>query len=191
MVVLYEDENEVVKPLVAYIVACVNRNERCIYVSGDTNMELLIDTLSKEIDYVGAISKNQLLMLDKKDAYSKEGIFEPDKMIALIEELTNESLEQGYNGMAITGELSWLLEYGNGIDKIIEYEWKLNDRIFNRLEVSALCRYNMKKFSDEMIINIIQVHPYIVYKNRIHENPYYLPPEGYKEGDYFEDDDYD
>ncbi|MBK5254193.1 MAG: MEDS domain-containing protein [Peptostreptococcaceae bacterium] len=184
MVLLYEDENEVVEPLVAYIAACINRNERCIYVSGDTNMELLIETLCKEIDYFEALSKKQLMMLDKKDAYSKDGIFEPDKMILLIEELTTESIEMGYNGMAITGELSWLLEYGNGIDKIIEYEWKLNDRVFNRLEVSALCRYNLNKYSDETIINIIQLHPYIVYKNRIHENPYYLPLDGYREGEY-------
>jgi hypothetical protein len=31
-----------------------------------------------------------------------------------------------------------------------------------------------------MIRNIIQLHPDFTWQNRIHENPYYIPPEGFK-----------
>ena len=181
MVLLYNDENDVVKPVVEFMVASLDRNERCIYVSGDTNMKMLKNTLGKYIDIDERIEKKDLFLLNKENAYAKDGEFEPDKMIELILSLTEESLELGYSGMSITGELSWVLDYGSGIDKIIEYEWKLNERVFTKKELTALCRYNLNKFEDEMITNIIQLHPIVVYKDKIHENPYYLPPDGYKE----------
>ena len=178
MVLLY---NDVVKPVVDFMVASLDRNERCIYVSGDTNMDMLIETLGEYIDIENRIEKNDLFLLSKEDAYSKDGEFVPDKMIELLLKLSEESLNLGYSGISITGELSWVLNYGDGIDKIIEYEWKLNERVFVKKELTALCRYNLNKFDDTMIANIIQLHPIIVYKGKIHENPYYLPPEGFKE----------
>jgi len=181
MVLLYNNEKEVIEPLVEYIMESLLRNEKCIYISGDTDIETLKKEMQKKIAYESYILSEQLLMLDKADAYSKDGEFAPDKMIALLKEYTKEAFKSGYTGIAVTGELSWVLEYEDGIDRIIEYEWKLNDQIFNQENMTALCRYNMTKFSDEMIINIIQLHPYIVYNNKIHENPFYLPPESYKE----------
>lgn len=181
MVLLYRNEKEVIEPLTEYIVESLLRNEKCLYISGDTEIQMLIKSIEEQIDLDQYISSGQFLMLEKTEAYSKNGEFAPDKMIGLLRELTEEALKSGYTGMSITGELSWVLNYEDGMERIIEYEWKLNDQIFNQVNLSALCRYNMTKFSDEMIINVIQLHPYIVYKNRIHENPFYLPTESYKE----------
>jgi signal transduction histidine kinase/CheY-like chemotaxis protein len=181
MVILYKNEEEVIQPIVSYIFGCLERNERCIYVSGDTNIEKLIIELKKEFDYDFYIEKGQLLMMDKSEAYSKSGEFIPFMMINVLKSLVNESLEMGYSGMGITGELSWVLNYEDGIERIYEYEWMLNDQIFNDYNMSAVCRYNIKKFSDEVITNIIQLHPFIIYNGSIHENPYYLPPIAYKQ----------
>ena len=181
MVLLYYNENDVVKPVSEFITASLDRGERCIYVSGDTNMGMLKKVLSEYYDLEKIINKGDLIIIDRDEAYSKNGEFEPDKMIELLTDLTKDSLDLGYRGMSITGELSWLLDYGDKLDKIIEYEWKLNERVFVNEELTALCRYNLTKFKDDMLINIIQLHPLVVYEDKIHKNPYYLPPEGYKE----------
>src|SRR6056297_3856811 len=49
----------------------------------------------------------------------------------------------------------------------------LNDEVVGNYPVSAICRYNKKKFSSKMVKNIIEVHPIIIYKGKIHENPFY------------------
>ncbi len=181
MVLLYNEEKEVVETIVSYINASLLRNEKCIYITGDANTQIIIDLLNETINYEYYIDRGQFVILNQKDAYSKSGIFVPDKMISLLIAETNNAISEGYNGVSISGELSWVLQYEDGIERIIEYEWKLNEYVFNNAKLSAICRYNMKKFSDEMIINIIQLHPYLIWKNQIHENPFYIPPIGYKE----------
>lgn len=180
MVVLYYDELEITGLLVDYIKLNLERNIRCIYITGDTNTTAVVKGLEAVIDYKGYCEKNQLLMLDKNESYSKSGEFVPEQMVDLLEEETKKSIAEGFDGLAVTGEISWVLEFKGGFEKIMEYEWKLNDRLFSKHPVSSICRYNMNKFSYEMIIGIIQVHPFIIMENEVHENPFYIPPEGYK-----------
>ena len=56
----------------------------------------------------------------------------------------------------------------------MDYEYQLNSEIFGKYPVSAVCRYNLNKFSSEMIRNIIEVHPIIIWQGQIHENPFYF-----------------
>lgn len=178
MVILYDKVEEAEHYLAGYIYASLQRNERCIYITGDIDTEKVLVKLEKngkDLFYNG-----DLVVLNRDEAYAKGGKFNPDQMIRLLQEESDKAIQDGYTGLSVTGEISWVLDYEDGRDLIIEYEWKLNEYLFDRYPVSALCRYNMNKFSDEMIINLIQLHPFIIWKSMIHENPFYIPPEGYK-----------
>lgn len=178
LVALYDEEKEIESYIAAYIHSSLSRNERCIYITGDADTFFVLQQI-KALSKGDGVS-GELVMLDKSEVYSKDGKFNPDKLISKIISLVETARHDGYTALSITGEISWVLDYDDGEALIIEYEWKLNEYIFNKYPVSALCRYNITKFSDEMIKNIIQVHPIIVWDFRIHENPYYIPPEGFK-----------
>ena len=180
LVLLYRDK-AAEKIVASFIAASLMRNERCLYIMGDTNTESMLFYLSELVDYHQAIEDGQLLILDKNDAYSKDGVFIPDNMIALLQRESKAAVNDGYSGLSVTGELNWVLDYAGGKEKIIEYEWKLNDRLFNDYPVTALCRYNIEKFSANFLKSIIELHPYIVYENQINENPFYIPPEGFRD----------
>lgn len=174
MVLLYDNDDENSDVISAFLAAALNRNEKCFYISGDANVELMLDKLEKFIDYKNYIQRKQLSIVDKKDAYSKDGSFDPSRMIELLKTLADNAINDGYTAFSITGELSWVLDYEAGFDKIMEYEWKLNQQIFSGYQVSAICRYNINKFSSEMLVNIVQVHPIVIWEGKIHENPYYI-----------------
>jgi len=179
MVILYEQEEEMVEYLSAYIHSSLIHNKRCIYITnGDMDESIVLERV--ESLSLGREQSGDFIVLNKEEAYSKEGRFNPDKMIDFLRTLVEEAIAEGYSGLAVTGEISWVMDYENGRELIIEYEWKLNEQIFDRYPVTALCRYNMTKFSDEMIINIIQLHPYLIWQNTMHQNPFYIEPEGYK-----------
>jgi len=176
MVLLYEDDDAIRNAgiIANYIISRVNNNEKCLVISGDLEIETLIKILEDSIDFQKIISSGQLALLDRNDAYSKEGKFSPFKMISLLKELSKKALEEGYNGLAITGEISWVLDYEDGFEKIMEYENMLNDEIFGLYPVTAICRYNIDRFTSNMIKNIIEVHPIVIWKGKIHENPFYF-----------------
>lgn len=174
MVLLYDNDEYNAEISAAYIGSRVMRNEKVFYISGDDNLELLLEKLALIIDIKEALSTSQVSILNHSSAYSTDGRFNPDTMIALLKELSLEAIEQGYKAFAITGEVSWVLEYESGFDKIMDYEYKLNNEIFGSYPVSAICRYSLNKFSSEMIKNIIDVHPIIIWEGQIHENPFYF-----------------
>lgn len=179
LVVLYKEEKEVIDAVVSYLRAAIERNDRCIYITGDADTNLLKKELSIHHNVDKLVSNNQLLFWDKEDSYSKNGSFEPDLMVDTLNQLAKEAVSEGFNGLAITGEISWVLNIEQGFEKIIEYEWKINEYVFTHSKISSLCRYNINKFTDEMIINIIEVHPFIVLNGIVHENPFFIPSEGY------------
>ena len=180
LVLLYRDHQAEI-PVAAYIAASMMRNERCMYITGDADTARMIQALNELIDAETCMRTGQLILLDKSEAYAKDNEFIPDKMIALLQEATRTAVKDGYSGLAVTGEVSWVLDYSDGKERIIEYEWKLNEQIFDRFKMTALCRYNLDKFSPAMIRSIIELHPYIYYNGEVNENPFYIPPEGYRE----------
>ncbi len=183
LVLLYESESNITETVVSYITNSLKNNHKFIYISGDTDTLMIINSLKQLNLYNSFVESNQLLFLDKKDAYSKSGKFNPDKMKDLLIELAIDAQKEGYEGLAISGELSWVLDYDEGFDLINEYEWKINSEVFGRYPVTALCRYNMDKFTDEMIINVIQLHPFLIINNKVYENPFYIPAIAYETND--------
>lgn len=174
MVMLYDNDDYNAEISAAYIGSRMIKNEKCFYISGDADHELLLKKLGLFIDVEESVKSGQLSILSKSDAYSKEGHFNPDSMIQMLKELSLEAIEQGYVAFAITGEISWVLDYESGFEKIMDYEYKLNKEIFGKYPVSAICRYNLTKFSSEMIKSIIEVHPIIIWEGQIHDNPFYF-----------------
>ncbi len=174
MVLLYDNDAYNAEISAAYISSRVMRNEKCFYISGDDNPDLLIEKLALMIDIEEALATGQVSILNQNDAYSLHGYFNPDYMIALLKELSLQAIKEGYNAFAITGEVSWVLKYEGGFETIMEYEYKLNNEIFGKYPVSAICRYNLNTFSCEMIRNVIEVHPIIIWEGQIHDNPFYF-----------------
>ena len=183
MVLLYENELEIIKPITSYISGCIERNERCIFVYGDTNVDKLTTSLKQMIKLDYYIEKGQLLFLNTTKIFSKSDDSNITNMTNFLKKEVRNSIELGYSGMGITDEIAWSIDYEDGIERIYNYERKINDLIFEGYNVSAIWRYNLNKFSDDAIANIIQLHPYIIYNNKVNENQYYLPFETCKEKD--------
>ncbi|MEJ6952552.1 HD domain-containing phosphohydrolase [Natronospora cellulosivora (SeqCode)] len=182
ILLLSEEETDMVLPIITYLKTSLNRKEKCIYITGDTKLEGLISGLHNNIDnFASYIEKGQIQVLDKNETYFLDNNFDPDKMIDFLQEECNKALKQGYSALNVSGDISWLLNFSTAKRDIVEYESKLNEVIFSKYPIIALCRYNINKFDEETVKNIIELHPYIIWQNQIHENPYHITYEGYKD----------
>src|SRR6056297_560942 len=182
IVLLYKKPAEILLASVSFIKTSLARNEKCLYIQGDLNGEILLNELKEQIsDLDFYIKKGQLQFLTKEETYALSNDFKAEEMIETLKTESTKALAEGYKGLAITGELSWVLNFENGKKEIIDYEWMLNKYIFNDYPVVAMCRYNLNKFDKGIIKAIIELHHYIIWQGKIHENPYYIEPEGYRD----------
>jgi hypothetical protein len=78
------------------------------------------------IDVAGAERRGQLEVRRWEDAYLREGHFDQDRMLALIEDVLQGGKAQGYPLTRLVANMEWALEDRPGVDDVVEYETRLN-----------------------------------------------------------------
>lgn len=135
------------------------------------------DCLSKAgISVQEKLESHQLEVLATEDTYLKNGGFETEKMLRLLEDALIEARNEGYESVRACGEMTWALKDVPGTDELIEYESRLN-LITPNYGCSLVCMYDFNRFSGKAIIDIIKTHPYIILNGKIDKNPHYIPPQ--------------
>jgi MEDS: MEthanogen/methylotroph, DcmR Sensory domain len=118
----------------------------------------------------------QLEVLEWNDAYLKEGRFDGDSMLALLEEAVMTSRAEGFSRVRMMGHMEWALEGWPGVDRFIEYESRVN-HLVDRLQQPAICIYDLNRFSGSTVMDVLRAHPYSLVDGVLRENPFYVPPE--------------
>ena len=78
------------------------------------------------IGVADAERKGQLEIRRWEDAYLRDGRFDQDRMLALIEDVLRAGKAQGYPLTRLVANMEWALEDRPGVDDIVEYETRLN-----------------------------------------------------------------
>jgi hypothetical protein len=78
------------------------------------------------IDVAGAERQGQLVVRRWEDAYLRDGHFDQNRMLALIEEVLTEGKAQGFPLTRLVANMEWALEDRPGVEDVVEYETRLN-----------------------------------------------------------------
>ncbi len=178
---IYETQEEQFGAAIPYISSGLQQNERCIYIADENTAGQVIAEMGRQgVDTDAAIDSGALIVAGKRDSYLKPGHFDPDWMLSFLQESTEAAKNDGFTALRVTGEMTWALGDVLGADRLIEYENKLNT-FFPHYDCSAICQYNINRFSPEIIRNVIFTHPMVIYGNFVCKNYYYIPPEDFHE----------
>ncbi|MFW5898432.1 MAG: MEDS domain-containing protein, partial [Candidatus Saliniplasma sp.] len=177
MCCIYRNKNEQLSLASNYILMGLKRGERCVYIVDDRTKEEVIEALrGLEVEIERYIDSRQLVFLTKKNSYLKDGYFDPDEMIELLRKNEESALKEGFKGLRVTGEMTWVFTGLPGTERLMEYEAKLN-QFFPGSRSMGLCQYNENKFSQEILVDVIHTHPVVVIYDSIYDNHRYVPPE--------------
>jgi hypothetical protein len=78
------------------------------------------------IDADAAAERGQLVVKRWEDAYLRDGHFDQDRMLALIEEVLSSGPAEGYSLTRLVAHMEWALEDFPGVNDLVEYETRLN-----------------------------------------------------------------
>ena len=159
----------------------VAREEKMLYIVNiQTAAELKALLAEGGMDAELLTSKGQLVILTAKEAYLKDGEFDPDKMIQLLGAETEKALKEGFKALRVTGEMTWALGGEPGSERLVEYEAKLN-QFFPNSKCYAICQYDRRRFDSEMLIDILHTHPKVLSGVDSYDNSrmYFVPPEAF------------
>jgi len=123
-----------------------------------------------------AESKGQLEIRRWEDAYLREGHFDQNRMLALIEEVLQGGKAQGYPLTRLVANMEWALEDLPGVHDIVEYETRLN-HVLPEYHDPVVCTYDLSRFDASVVIDIMRTHPMVIVGGILQENPFFVPPD--------------
>jgi hypothetical protein len=123
----FHSPDEEYRVLLPFIREGIDRGEKAFHI---VNPALLEDHLSRlqagGIDAQTAMGRGQLVVRRWQDAYLRDGHFDQDRMLALIEEVLAAGPAEGFSLTRLVAHMEWALEDFPGVNDLVEYETRLN-----------------------------------------------------------------
>ncbi len=169
-----DDEHRII--LTEYLKQGLATGERIVYIVAAGNVHKIRRYLHDEgLDVHATEDSGQLVFLTGDESYMREGVFDPQAMVALLRGETQRALDDGFTGLRVTGEMTWALRGLPGSERLIEYE-KLLNAFFPGSAATGLCQYDARRFPLDILLAVLRTHPIAVVGTRLYDNIYYVPP---------------
>ncbi len=157
----FDDDAEQRRVATRYVADGLRRGERVLYLldrdSPDTVREWL---RAAAADVPAALASGQLRVA-AWDGSSVSGRFDAEAMIGTLRRELHESLDAGYTGLRVSGEMAWALRGVPDAAQIRRYETKVTE-VFSASRASAVCQYDARLLDADQLAAVDLCHPLAV-----------------------------
>ena len=173
----FHNDDQFYKVMLPFIREGFDAGDRAVHIVDPAKRERHMATLSKAgIDATGGEEKRQLEVRKWEEAYLRDGHFDQERMLALIQEVLEDGRRKEFPMTRLVANMEWALEDRPGVGDIVEYESRLN-YILPKYDDTVVCTYDLGKFSAAAVMDILRTHPMVVVGEVMQENPFYTPPD--------------
>jgi hypothetical protein len=126
------------------------------------------------IDVEATLASGQLDVQLWDQAYLRDGRFDQDAMLALMEALLQSG--EPYPRVRLLAQMEWSLLERPGVHDLLEYETRLN-QVLPKYDDSVVCAYDLSKFGATLAMFALRTHPVVIMGGLLQENPFYVDPD--------------
>lgn len=161
----FESKEDLLEILVPYFKTGLINNEFCLWITSDPiTVTIASEALRKEIpDFDKYEKKEQITILSHAEWYLKDNTFVPDIVINGWYQKLGKSLNNGFDGMRVSGNESWLER--DVWKNFLDYERTLNNSLKDQRMI-VLCTYPLAKCDAHAVFDVSQVHEIAVTRRK-------------------------
>jgi hypothetical protein len=120
--------------------------------------------------------KGQLEVRRWEDAQFRDGRFDQNRMLALLEEALAQGKAQGFPLTRVLANMAWALEDRPGVENFLEFESRLN-YLTPKYHDVLCCIYDLARFGAKFVMDVLRTHPMVIIGGILQENPFFVPPD--------------
>ncbi len=160
----YQTKEDLTDILVPYFKAGLENNEFCLWVTSQLlGVEEAKEALGKSVPDIDVyLEKGQIEIIPHTQWDVKEGVFDYERVLKSWVEKRTYALYNGYNGMRLSGNTSWLDK--ENWDRSIKSE-EQTDNVFGNYQMIAICTYYLDRHNATEIINLSVNHQFTLIKS--------------------------
>lgn len=146
---VFGDERERAAVTSAFVRDGVAAHDKVIYIAEDDGPALarVRATLTGSgIDVDALAASGQLVLAAAEQTYLREGSFDVDRTVGMMAALIQQTADEGYRLLRVTGETGWASRHGILLSEILAYEHAVSPLAVDG-RVLALCQYDHRAFA--------------------------------------------
>jgi len=175
---IYKDEERRKHLMARYLEAGLKGREKVACFTDTMSPNKMKAFMKKQGIVIPRGNDTEALIIRKaKDTHCLDGRFVPGDMLGILRAFYISSLEEGFSGARVAGEMSWALNGVPGSERLMEYEDGIND-VFCEYPVTVICQYDANRFDDDTLFNVLQTHPFVIIDGQVVKNYHYRKPSG-------------
>ena len=155
----------------------LQQRHRCVYLNSPPMVAGMRSYLAAAgVDVAHEVGKGSLVLsADRPDIGDR--CFDVDRMMHLVEELFHQALDDGYEGLWGTGDMTWEMGAEQDSSKLLEYERRLEEFCQQHPQFGVICQYHADTLPREMMRQGLLAHRAVFISERLSLlNPYYVRP---------------
>ncbi|HUW64396.1 MAG TPA: diguanylate cyclase [Spirochaetia bacterium] len=171
LLTLYHGEDNRIELMATFLSQGISRGERCVF-AGEKLSEEALHQFNNRLPELGShLLQGRIILLPERlggECSTAVG--------RAIRRLAAETLREGYTGLRLAAEMTWLL---NVLPEPTAFQTLLEDldSILGTARTTMLSQFREDMFAPELIYNVLKKHPVIVIGDGVFENPFYNPPD--------------
>ena len=157
----YETQHNLLEVQTCYFHRGLADNERCLWVTSQgSGAEEATAALRQVVpDLQERIGRGQIEFLDYRQWYLRGGQFDANSVLRALLEKESAALAEGYEGLRVAGDMSWLDE--THWDAFGKFEADCNDAIGSR-RILLLCAYCLDQCPGIVMFDVLRNHPRVL-----------------------------
>jgi hypothetical protein len=170
----YAGRQDLIDSLVPYFVAGLRGNERCLWIAADPLPAGAIRSgIAQWPDVEDGLASGQLNIVDALEWYGEPSMLRDDEIIARWIGEEERALADGFQGLRIAGNTSFVTRETWG--RLMEYESKLTERIQER-RIVAFCSYSREACQPVEMMEAVRSHQMAFDRTGEHWQLFVQPP---------------
>jgi ABC-type transporter Mla MlaB component len=152
----FSDAGDRERLAVAFIHDALGRGDKVLYLFDGAGPAALVSRLEK-LDPALEPARERGQFEARRDAYIRDGQFDPDRILAMLREEREHARADGWAGLSVAGEVPFAVCESAGGEQLGDYEARL-DRDADAGGYSILCQYDHERFRDGCLWGVIEAH---------------------------------
>ncbi len=169
---VFEEQDHQTDAVVDYLCGALSQHRKAVYIDDAAcHQSIRKHILNRGFSVPDLEHSGQLTFLTPEETYLKGGKLIPDHMIRLLRNTTQEAQQEGWDALAVCGNMTELIKAGADIPTLVQYEQKLND-FFPSSRCIGFCIYKEHQTDPALLLAILRAHPWIFHNDTLFDNAY-------------------
>lgn len=174
---IYESDQERDEVERAFIHAGIKQGQKCLYITASEQEGVVLDRLKRIPLHLSKAEGHSPLEILVTPFSAGDG---PEVMNSKVTKMVADQLSrarrQGYQGLTIIDDMSWIVKQRLSPEQIAEYVSLVSLRLTS-YSCQLLDEYAYQALPPRLIREVLTAYPRFIRGNKLYENPHYIPPQ--------------